>query len=143
VAVCRAVSVSVVTVVRLPVVCPHHPRLVRALFVAHMSIAHSRIHSQNSGCGDRAPRHRSATRTSGGLIACRYRLPILKIAAAVTCVGVERHVLLLDGYCPTIHRYLGFPVWSKPPLGNAESNMIVMWVTRFVPLARASRALCS
>jgi len=34
-------------------------------------------------------------------------------------------------------------VWSKPPLGNAESNMIVMWVTRFVPLARASRALCS
>ena len=96
VAVCRAVSVSVVTVVRLPVVCPHHPRLVRALFVAHMSIAHSRIHSQNSGCGDRAPRHRSATRTSGGLIACRYRLPILKIAAAVTSVGVERHVLLLS-----------------------------------------------
>jgi len=90
VAVCRAVSVSVVSV-RLPVVCPHHPRLVRALFVAHMSIAHSRVHSQNSGCGDRAPRHRSATRTRGGLIARRHRLPILKIATAVTSVGVERH----------------------------------------------------
>src|SRR5258707_12729658 len=94
VAVCCAVSVSVVTV-WVPVVCPHHPRLVRALFVAHTSIAHSRVHSQNSGCGDRASRDRSATRTSGGLIARRHRLPVLKIAAAVTSVGVERHVLLL------------------------------------------------
>src|SRR5215831_17333674 len=125
---------------RFPAVCPHYPRLVRALFVAHMSIAHSRVHSQNRGCGDRAPRHRSAARPSRGLIARRHRLPVLKIAATVTRVGVERHVLLLDGYCPTIHRY---------PLGNAESNMIVMWVTRFAPLARLHarcarrcRALC-
>src|SRR6516164_6554226 len=96
VAVCRGVSVSVVTV-WLPVVCPHHPRLVRALFVAHMSIAYSRVHSQDGGRGDRATRDHSATRTSNGLIARLHRLPFPKVAAGVTSVRVERHVLLLFG----------------------------------------------
>src|SRR6266404_9774410 len=140
VAVCRGVSVSVVTV-RLPVVCPHHPRLVRALFVAHMSVAHSRVHSQNSGCGDRAPRDSSATRTSGGLIGRRHRLPVLKVAAAVTSVGVERHVLLLSGrrLMPDHPWVPRIPGAAQPD--DADATMIVKWVTRFVPLA-ASCARC-
>src|SRR5215471_2003674 len=95
VAISGAVTVSVMAV-RLPVVCPHYPRLVRTLFVAHMSIANSRVHSQNSRRCDRAPRDRAATRARDGLIARRHRLPVLKIAAAVTGVGVERHFLLLS-----------------------------------------------
>jgi hypothetical protein len=45
-------SVYMVTV--LLVVSPHHPRLVRAFFVAHMGIALTRVHSQDGGRGDRA-----------------------------------------------------------------------------------------
>src|SRR6516165_56597 len=90
-------GMSVYMVIVLLVVSPHHPRLVRALFVAHMGIAHTRVHSQDGGRGDRATRDHSATRTSNGLIARLHRLPFLKVAAGVTSVRVERHVLLLFG----------------------------------------------
>src|ERR1700730_4724084 len=86
-------SVYMVTV--LLVVSPHHPRLVRAFFVTHMGIAHTRVHSQDGGRGDRATRVPSATRASNGLLARLPRLSFRKVAAAVTSVRVERHVLLL------------------------------------------------
>src|SRR6202022_4184468 len=87
-------GMSVCMVTMLLVVSPHHPRLGRAFFVAHMGIALTRVHSQDGGRGDRATRDHSATRTSNGLIARLHRLPFLKVAAAVTSVRVERHVLL-------------------------------------------------
>src|ERR1700758_5097121 len=85
-----------VMVVRLPLVSPHHLRLVRAPFIARMGLAQMRVHSEDGGRGDRAGRDLSATRTGGGLIARRHRLPVFKVAATAASVGVERHVLLLS-----------------------------------------------
>jgi hypothetical protein len=89
----RPVAIRTGMSVLLLVISPHHPRLVRALFIAHMSTSQTLVHSQDGGRGDRATRDRSATRTSNGLIACRHRLPFLKVAAAIARVRVERHFL--------------------------------------------------
>jgi hypothetical protein len=48
-------SVSVVAGSVPVVIFARHSRFVRALFIPHVGFAQIRIHSQNDGCGDRAP----------------------------------------------------------------------------------------
>jgi hypothetical protein len=86
-------GMRVCMVIMLPGISPHYQRLVRALFIAHMSVAQRLIHSKDGGCGDGAARDRSATRTSNGLIAFRHRSPFLKVAAAIARVRIEWHFL--------------------------------------------------
>ena len=97
VATCTSMSVCTVAMF---VVSPHHPRFVRALFVAHMRIAHTRVHSQDSGRADHAARDPSAMRTSSRLIARRHRLPFLEVATTFTSVRVEWHCLAPDRTTP-------------------------------------------
>jgi hypothetical protein len=86
-------GMSVCVACRLTDISPHDERLVRALFIAHMSVAQRLIHSKDGGCGDGAARFHSATRTSNGLVAFRHRLPFLKVTAAFARVRVEWHFL--------------------------------------------------
>jgi hypothetical protein len=84
-------SMGVCVASRLLDISPNYLRLVRALFIAHMSVAQRLIHSKDGGCGNGAARDRSATRTSNGLIAFSHRLPFLKVAAAIARVRIEWH----------------------------------------------------
>ena len=86
-------GMSVCVASRLTDIPPHDERLVRALFIAHMSMAQRLIHSKDAGCGDGAARFHSATRTSNGLVAFRHRLPFLKVTAAFARVRIDWHFL--------------------------------------------------
>jgi hypothetical protein len=51
----RSVFVVAVSVPVVTGLFARHSGFVRALFIPHVGFAQIRIHSQNDGCGDRAP----------------------------------------------------------------------------------------
>ena len=107
-------SVYMVTV--LLVVSPHHPRLVRAFFVTHMGIAHTRVHSQDGGRGDRDARpFRNADKQRIDRTPSSIAIP--ESRRSCTSVRVERHVLLLFGRRLMLNSSIGA---SETRCGHAQ-----------------------